>query len=154
MSSVKPREPNSIEEALSRLLLKISPAEASRIIGKSESLVRKASDPDISYCLSLRDAIALDAAFEAKGFGEAPIAMMYRRKLEALMVANDGDVEQKTTVSPLVNLSILMEEIGNVAYETNTAMKDGIFSNNEVARISGAIEDAINQLLILKSSIT
>lgn len=149
----KPRKPNTIEEALAGVLSKISPVEASNIIGKSESLIRKASDPDIPYCLSIMDAIALDVEFESLGFGQAPIARMYTRILEERIASKNSEVIKQVN-SPLLNLSILMEEIGEVAQETNNALKDSAFSNNEVARISGAIEDAISQLLTLKSSLS
>jgi hypothetical protein len=153
MSAIKPRKPNSIEEALSRLLTKITPAEASKIIGKSESLIRKASDPNISYCLSVKDAIALDAAFESRKQGEAPIATMYARLLKERLKREDG-YEFDQVGSPLENLSILTEEIGDVAHEMNNALKDSAFSSNEIASISNSIEDAINQLLVLKASIS
>jgi len=147
---MKTRAPFSIEAAIVRTLDKIGVKEAARILGKSESLIRKASDPDHPYCISIIDAIHLDHAFRARGYGDPPITSAY---LEILSLMESESEGEKPNSSPLVSLAITMEEIGEVAKETHKVTLDGKITKNEAATAAQSIDDAVASLLILKRAI-
>jgi hypothetical protein len=148
---MKRRQPFTVEAAILRIFEKLGTNQAAQIVGKSESLLRKASDPDNPFCISVRDAILLDHNYALAGHGEPPIAAAYTEILtvmEASMEKNIGNI------SPLESLAMIMEEVGEVARDTNEATRDGRITNNEVAKAAQSIDDAIESLFILKRSIT
>jgi hypothetical protein len=148
---MKIRAPFSIEAALIRVLDKLGVQEAAQIVGKSESLLRKASDPDHHYCLSLEDAILLDHAFRLQGHGEPPISTAYTEILNVMELASD---RERRNSSPLVGLAIIMEEIGDVARETHKVTFDGKITKHEAATVAKSIDDAVASLMLLKRSIS
>jgi hypothetical protein len=148
---MKTRAPFSIEAAIVRVLDKLGVQEAADIIGKSDSLLRKASDPDHPFSLSLIDAIQLDHAFSANGHGEPPISTAYVEILSKMESSADNI---SPNLSPLVSLAITMEEIGDVARDTHKVTLDGKITKNEAATVAKSIDDAVASLMHLKRSIS
>jgi hypothetical protein len=91
MAPVKPRAPDTFEGAIARIAEALSPAGAAAVIGKSASLIAKASDPDTEVMLNLNQAVALDIAFQTQGYGPGPVHAVYRLLLERFTTGADID---------------------------------------------------------------
>lgn len=88
---MKPRIPDSLEHAVTVIMAALGAEECGRIIGKSASLVRKASDPDQDFMLDLHQALALDAAYRDKTGGEPPLLRAYLENLDAAGKAREEE---------------------------------------------------------------
>jgi len=148
---MKTRAPFSIEAAIVRVFDQIGVQNAAEIVGKSESLLRKASDPDHHYCISIIDAIRLDLEYCARGHGDPPIFVAYSEMLS--LMKSDQEREKKNS-SPLINLAMIMEDIGEVAKDTYSSTADGKITKNEAAIAAKSIDDAVESLMGLKRSMS
>jgi len=102
----KERQPLTFERALMRIAGQIGMDGCAQILGKSESAVRKLSDPDIEREISMRDARRLDAAYQRAGGAGAPLLECYALQLEmggdenraslGEMIAAAGDAARET----------------------------------------------------------
>lgn len=145
---MKPRLPFTFEAALLRIIEKVGLKESAVLLGKSESLLRKASDPDVAYQLPLPDAVLLDRAFCTLGHGSPPLLQAYSDMIEAEETATPNH----SNTHPLSGLANIMEEVGELAEGTNNAVADNVLTNNELAEISKVIDDAIDALNALRRS--
>lgn len=78
---MKPRPLGRFSSAISQIASVLGYPECARIVGRSESLVRKWADPDVDTLPNLRQCLALDAAYVAGGHGNAPLAGLYLQRL-------------------------------------------------------------------------
>ena len=76
---MKQRVPDSFEHAITMIIAELGAEECGRIIGKSASLVRKASDPDQGFMLDLHQALLLDAAYQKRTGETPPIIQVFMR---------------------------------------------------------------------------
>lgn len=101
----KLREPRSFEDAITRVLGYLGADRAAEAVGKSTSMVRQWSDPDIDTLPNLKQAAALDAAC-ASETGEMPIGSVYA--VVAMRLA--GGVRNHTPGCPIDRLAELARE--------------------------------------------
>lgn len=80
----KARVPNTFPDAITRIADRIGWAAMLEVVegATSERGVRNWGDPDMNRSPTLRDALALDAAFLAAGGGEPPLLAVYQLLLE------------------------------------------------------------------------
>lgn len=78
----KVRRPLTFQRALGRIADLIGWDGCAEVLGKSESALRKLSDPDIGREISLTDARRLDAAWRRAGGAGAPFLECYSLQLE------------------------------------------------------------------------
>ena len=76
---MKVRIPDSFEHAVTMIIAELGAEECGRLIGKSASLVRKASDPDQGFQLDLHQALALDTAYQKRTGQTPPIYQVFTR---------------------------------------------------------------------------
>ena len=117
---MRPRSGKSFESAITRIQARLTDAYCAEIVGRSQSLVRKWSNPAHRSLPNLAQAIALDAAFVAHGHGEPPILDVYRRQLDTLDARGTADHidlrEAMLSMTGLVGeLSIAISEISRSA---------------------------------------
>lgn len=79
----KIRKPGTIENAVTRVVGLITWDAAAEIVGKDVKVVRNWTDEDTGRCPRLDEAIALDAAYVAKGGGDPPLLAAYMLLLDA-----------------------------------------------------------------------
>ena len=104
----KPRTPDTIEHALTIILAELGEAVCEKIIGKSASLIRKASDPDHDFMLNLHQALALDRAYHEKTGETPPIMRVWMREMENIQLKSE-DVENS-----IINFTLeLHKEMGD-----------------------------------------
>ncbi|AUW59420.1 hypothetical protein C1T17_16330 [Sphingobium sp. SCG-1] len=106
----KVRKPLTFQRSLSLIADELGWDGCAAVVGKSESLLRKLSDPDTEREISLQDALRLDNAYYRAGGEGAPLFECYTLRLEA-----PGMVEAATDTSVLV-------AAGNVAKEAGEAV--------------------------------
>lgn len=104
---MKPREPNSISEAVTTLISGLGATASAEIVGKSPQLVHTWMDPDHGGCPTVRQAIALDSAFVARGLGEPPILALYAARLGSV-------VHPHQRMHPSLRLIHCFREMGDV----------------------------------------
>lgn len=80
---MKHRTPGTLEDALLIAVAELGPERCGELIGKSASLIYKATDPDHDHTLNLRQALVIDAACKQIS-GETPIFSYCLRQLEAV----------------------------------------------------------------------
>lgn len=146
---MKRRVPDSFEHALTIIIAALGADECGRIIGKSASLIHKASDPDHEFKLNLNQALALDMEYQ-KRTGEAPpINQVYQRQLEI------------TKVDPanlFTGVLSLIEKVGDCSAkvrEYSAPDSDGgsALSNNERGELIETIDRVENTAANMKRSL-
>ncbi len=78
---MKTRTPGSFAAAVTRIKTGLGENAAAAAVDRSASLIRKWSDPDHGAVPSVRQALALDAAFVREALGEPPILRAYEMQL-------------------------------------------------------------------------
>ena len=101
----KLREPRSFEDAITRILGCLGADQAAEVVGKSTSMVRQWSDPDVDALPNLKQAAALDAACAAET-GEMPIGSVYA----VVAVRLAGGVRNHTPGDPMDRMAELARE--------------------------------------------
>lgn len=137
----KPRHPLTFAAAATRALGILGGPEAARAIGKSESLVRKAADPDVDFDLNIAQCAALDlaclAVTSAEGRPETPFLTVFG----ALVARAPG---QEAGVAELLHrVAVVTGETGDLARTVDQAARDGAISANERVRIAEAAQRQI-----------
>lgn len=77
MAAMKPRRPDTVEHAVTRVIADMGAETAGAAIGRSPWLLRKASDPDDDFCLSVEHCIGLDAEYQIATGEPGPIQQAY-----------------------------------------------------------------------------
>ncbi|WP_394652355.1 hypothetical protein [uncultured Sphingomonas sp.] len=91
----KVRAAGTIEDALFRVLGHIGVDRAAEeVLGISGDYLRRLSDPDSRYRLTVEDAIKLDLAYLAAGGGAAPIYQTYTLLLDQANAERFSDREE------------------------------------------------------------
>lgn len=87
----KPREPQSFESAMTRILGLYGTERAAELLGKSDTLLRYWSDPDDDRLPTVKQALALDMAVKSE-CGETPLFSVYQAQLERKTFAYHPDL--------------------------------------------------------------
>lgn len=89
---MKLRNPRDFAAAITQIRSALGETTCAAIVGRSDSLIRKWSDPDQPSLPNIAQALLLDSAFVAAGKGEAPLMKLYEKLLEEGQVEGlDGD---------------------------------------------------------------
>lgn len=86
---MKPRDPHSWADAVTRIAGAIGWQEAAYAVRKSEATVRAWSDADTGKRPSLDQALALSAAYAATGADDAPFVDAFEFQIDARVDARD-----------------------------------------------------------------
>lgn len=97
----KARAPASFEDAVIRVVDRIGWSAAAAAVGWGEKVVRNMSDPDLDRLPTLKEAIALDAAFLAAGGGEPPLMAVYQQMLDRSVSPPSGTAELLTATAKM-----------------------------------------------------
>lgn len=116
----KLRRPVTFERALTRIADELGWDGCAAVLAKSESLVRKMSDPDIERELSLRDSLRLDAAWRRAGGSGAPLLECYALRLEIETSAARASADE------------ILVAIGDSARETGEAVSAALDAINNM----------------------
>ena len=106
----KLREPRTFEDAITRILGDLGAERAAEAVGKSTSMVRQWSDPDVDALPDIRKAARLDAAYAVET-GEMPIGKAYVREVQALAGGGGGH----TPGCPLERITEMIRETAEAA---------------------------------------
>lgn len=109
----KIRKPLTFQRSLSLIADELGWDGCAAVLGKSESLLRKLSDPDTEREISLQDALRLDNAFYRAGGEGAPMFDCYALRLEAPAIA-----EAATDTSVVMAAGIVAKEAGEALSAT------------------------------------
>lgn len=148
---MKPREPNSIAEAVTAVISGLGASAAAEIVGKSPNLMHTWMDPDHGGCPTVRQAMALESAYVAKGLGEPPILILYAQRLGSV-------VRPHQRMDPMIRLVDCVAEIGDITHAIRQATdpngpRGTTITLNESAVVAREIDEAVAVLLKLKKDI-
>lgn len=138
---MKRRIPDTLEHAITVLRAELGAEECSRITGKSDSLLLKASDPDEDYMISVSLALALDRAYLNKTGEMPPIMRLFARELDLQQMNAEppqGDVIQCALILQK-SLGAYCERVQEFTGEQSAAGK--ALTHNEGTVIMQALDD-------------
>jgi hypothetical protein len=139
----KLREPMSFERALDTIKTLIGWDGCASVLNKTESAVRKMSDPDIERTISIRDARRLDQAYRRAGGAGAPMLETYASQLD--MGDSDG-VAAPDVILTAIRASV--KECGEAVAAALEAVNGGASRQNRVDALR-EIEEGIESLMDL-----
>ncbi len=148
----KIREISSIERGLSEAIKDLKSKVIEEVTGKSESFIRKCSDPDLDQQLDHRDAVKIDKACVEKGL--TPYLLRAHEYI-ILKELKNLKVDQENLNELLIKFTILHGQLMDVI---NTAKsKEGHKGENissvEKKEIFDAFESLENKILKIKTTI-
>ena len=148
----KIREISSIERGLSEAIKNLKSKVIEEVTGKSESFIRKCSDPDLDQQLDHRDAVKIDKACVEKGL--TPYLLRAHEYI-ILKELKNLKVDQENLNELLIKFTILHGQLMDVI---NTAKsKEGHKGENissvEKKEIFEAFESLENKILKIKTTI-
>lgn len=143
MTAMKPREPGTFEDAISRIVGELTAAGAGEIIGKSKSRIYAAMDADASNHsqLDLDQALKLDIEHHNATGEEGPILRAYREQYEtAISEMSDG-------LSLVARMGLISKEVGeaiqSLAVGTDpTGPRGGEMTRREALNSLKELDDA------------
>lgn len=94
---MKPRDPHTWPDAVTRILGHLQADGAARAVNKSEALVRDWADPARNQKPSLDQALALSVAYAAAGGEGAPFVEAFEHQIGARLDARDPCARALTT---------------------------------------------------------
>lgn len=106
MAAMKPRRPDTVEHAVTRVIADMGAETAGAAIGRSPWLLRKASDPDDDFCLSVELCIGLDAEYQIATGEPGPIQQAYA----AQVAKRAGSLPYHEPGDPLDRLTEIVRE--------------------------------------------
>ena len=148
----KIREISSIERGLSEAIKDLKSNVIEEVTGKSESFIRKCSDPDLDQQLDHRDAVKIDRACVERGL--TPYLLRAHEYI-ILKELKNLKVDQENLNELLIKFTILHGQLMDVI---NTAKsKEGHKGENissvEKKEIFDAFESLENKILKIKTTI-
>ena len=148
----KLREISSIEHGLAEAIKDLKSKVIEEVTGKSESFIRKCSDPDLDQQLDHRDAVKIDKACVEKGL--TPYLLRAHEYI-ILKELKNLKVDQENLNELLIKFTILHGQLMDVI---NTAKsKEGHKGENissvEKKEIFDAFESLENKILKIKTTI-
>ena len=148
----KIREISSIEHGLAEAIKNLKAELIEKATGKSESFIRKCSDPDLDQQLDHRDAVKIDKACVEKGL--TPYLLRAHEYI-ILKELKNLKVDQENLNELLIKFTILHGQLMDVI---NTAKsKEGHKGENissvEKKEIFDAFESLENKILKIKTTI-
>lgn len=106
MPAMKLRRPDTVEHALTRVMSDLGPEAAAAAIGRSVSLLHRASNPDDEFQLSIEHCITLDAEYQTVTGNPGPLRQAFEAEVERLA----GDLITHTPADPLDRVTQVIKE--------------------------------------------
>ena len=148
----KNRELSSIEHGLAEAIRNLKAEVIEEATGKSESYIRKCSDPDLEQQLDHRDAVKIDKACIAKGLDPYLLNSHQYIILKELEKANLGNQSiNELLVQFTISLGKLLDSIKTA--KSSKGEKGQLISAAEKKEIYEALHELENKILKVKNSI-
>lgn len=147
---MKPRDPHSWADAVTRIAGAIGWTAAARVVRKSQALVRAWSDPATGKRPSLDQALALSAAYAATGADDAPFLDAFEFQLCARVEARDPCRRALTA-----DVAAVAREIGEALASALTCTSPGSSPLDAHRALADAqeAERAVDRLLLRLAAI-
>lgn len=129
---MKPRQPGSIEDALTMICGAIGFGVAAQAVGRSEQHVRRWTDPDDDSLPNVKQAMQLEVA-ALRAVGQMPLTTAMMRWMKAVQRAENIEVGKAEPVSQSV-MDVAVQ-LGTLTASVREAMRDDRMSANERNRI-------------------
>ena len=148
----KIRELSSIEHGLAEAIKNLKSEVIEEVTGKSESYIRKCSDPDLEQQLDHRDAVKIDKACVENGF--APYLLISHTYIISKEIEK-ANIENQSINELLVQFTI---SLGKLLDSIKTAKskkgeKGEAISAAEKKEIYEALHELENKIVKVKSSV-
>lgn len=140
----KLRPPNSVADAVTRIMGVLLIDAVSRAVKRSDAHIRAWSDPDKEACPSVEQAVVMDSLYMASTGLEPPILTVYQAQLVAAVAASPK--QQAPARDPRDRMMSAMTEFGDVSRALETAMRDGNLSPRDKLDVCAHAREAIEQL--------
>ncbi len=143
MAPHKPRDPQTFDSAVLRILGVLGPDRVAEVVGKSQALVYKWADPDCDQKPNIEQVHKLDEAMQA-ATAETPITSLLMRKLNTSPLGHAG----KTLPERMCEI---VSELGDLTNAQRLALDPSgpggrSVTPREYAEISGEIAEVIEAL--------
>ena len=148
----KIREISSIERGLSEAIKDLKSKVIEEVTGKSESFIRKCSDPDLDQQLDHRDAVKIDRACVERGL--TPYLLRAHEYI-ILKELKNLKVDQENLNELLIKFTILHGQLMDVinSAKSKEGHKGESISSVEKKEIFEAFEALENKILKIKTTI-
>ncbi len=148
----KNRELSSIEHGLAEAIRNLKTEVIEEVTGKSESYIRKCSDPDLEQQLDHRDAVKIDKACIEKGFAPYLLNSHHYIILKELGKANLGNQSiNELLVQFTISLGKLLDSIKTA--KSSKGERGELISAAEKKEIYEALHELENKIVKVKNSI-
>ncbi len=147
----KPRIPDTIHHAMTLIMAELGVEPCAKVLGKSASLLYKASDPDDDFMLNLQQCFALDQAyFEATG-AIPPITAFFMRSFHA----PEPTAPKRSITQQILQISKELGECSAKVLLFTSATSDGgkRITHNEAVEAMKEIDDVEQAARIAKQLI-
>ena len=148
----KNRELSSIEHGLAEAIKNLKTEIIEEVTGKSESYIRKCSDPDLDQQLDHRDAIKIDKACIERGL--SPYLLRSHEYIilkELKKTSFENQSMNELLVQFTISLGKLLDSIKTA--KSSKSEKGPLVSDAEKKEIYDAFHELENKILKVKSSI-
>ena len=148
----KTREISSIEHGLSEAIKDLKSEVIEEVTGKSESYLRKCSDPDLDQQLDHRDAVKIDRACVERGL--TPYLLRAHEYI-ILKEIKKINTDQEDLNELLIKFTILHGQLMDVisSAKSSEGHKGASISSVEKKEIFDAFEALENKILKIKTTI-
>ena len=148
----KIREISSIERGLSEAIKDLKSKVIEEVTGKSESFIRKCSDPDLDQQLDHRDAVKIDRACVERGL--TPYLLRAHEYI-ILKELKNLKVDQENLNELLIKFTILHGQLMDVinSAKSKEGHKGENISSVEKKEIFEAFEALENKILKIKATV-
>ena len=148
----KIREISSIERGLSEAIKDLKSKVIEEVTGKSESFIRKCSDPDLDQQLDHRDAVKIDRACVERGL--TPYLLRAHEYI-ILKELKKFETDQKNLSELLIKFTILHGQLMDVinSAKSDEGHKGKTISAVEKKEIFESFEALENKILKIKTTI-
>jgi len=148
----KIREISSIERGLSEAIKDLKSKVIEEVTGKSESFIRKCSDPDLDQQLDHRDAVKIDRACVERGL--TPYLLRAHEYI-ILKELKNLKVDQENLNELLIKFTILHGQLMDVinSAKSKEGHKGENISSVEKKEIFEAFEALENKILKIKTTV-
>tara|TARA_Y100000741_G_scaffold218914_1_gene166840 strand:+ start:192 stop:653 length:462 start_codon:yes stop_codon:yes gene_type:complete len=148
----KIREISSIERGLSEAIKDLKSKVIEEVTGKSESFIRKCSDPDLDQQLDHRDAVKIDRACVERGL--TPYLLRAHEYI-ILKELKNLKVDQENLNELLIKFTILHGQLMDVinSAKSKEGHKGENISSVEKKEIFEAFESLENKILKIKTTV-
>lgn len=140
----KLRPPNSVADAVTRIMGVLLIDSVPRAVKRSDAHIRAWSDPDREACPSVEQAVVMDSLYVAGTGLEPPILTVYQAQLAAALAASPA--QQGPASDPRDRMLQAMTEFGDVSRVLEAALRDGALSPRDKQDVARQAREAIEQL--------